>query len=46
MTESHRHLDFVDTVRRSKPSSTGYRDAVELEWRGDDPTGSARRDKP
>ncbi|HEV3354305.1 MAG TPA: GNAT family N-acetyltransferase [Acidimicrobiales bacterium] len=33
MTEVHRHLDFVETVRRSKPGSTGYRDAVELEWR-------------
>jgi len=33
MTEVRRHLDFVDTVRRSKPSSAGYRDAIELEWR-------------
>jgi ribosomal protein S18 acetylase RimI-like enzyme len=33
MTEAHRHLNFVDTVRRSKPDSTGYRDAIELEWR-------------
>jgi GNAT superfamily N-acetyltransferase len=33
MTETQRHLDFVDTVRRSKPDSTGYRDAIELEWR-------------
>jgi len=33
MTEAHRHLDFVDTVRQSKPDSTGYRDAIELEWR-------------
>ena len=33
MTESQRHLNFVDTVRRSKPDSTGYRDAIELEWR-------------
>ena len=33
MTETQRHLNFVDTVRRSKPASTGYRDAIELEWR-------------
>lgn len=33
MTESERHLNFVDTVRRSKPDSRGYRDAIELEWR-------------
>jgi ribosomal protein S18 acetylase RimI-like enzyme len=33
MTEGRRHLDFVDVVRRSKPDSTGYRDAIELEWR-------------
>jgi GNAT superfamily N-acetyltransferase len=32
MAESQRHLNFVDTVRRSKPESTGYRDAIELEW--------------
>jgi ribosomal protein S18 acetylase RimI-like enzyme len=32
MTESQRHVNFVDTVRRSKPDSTGYRDAIELEW--------------
>jgi len=39
MTEVRRHLDFVDTVRRLKPDSTGYRaafefrDAIEFEWR-------------
>ena len=39
MTETQRHLNFVDTVRQSKPDSTGsraayqYRDAIELEWR-------------
>ena len=33
MTETQRHLNFVDTVQRSKPDSTGYRDAIELEWR-------------
>jgi len=33
MVESQRHLNFVDTVRHSKPDSTGYRDAIELEWR-------------
>ena len=33
MSEARRHLNFVDTVRRSKPESTGYRDAIELEWR-------------
>ena len=32
MTEARRHLDFVDIVRRSKPDSAGYRDAIELEW--------------
>jgi GNAT superfamily N-acetyltransferase len=33
MVESQRHLNFVDTVRQAKPGSTGYRDAIELEWR-------------
>lgn len=33
MVESQRHLNFVDTVRQSKPDSSGYRDAIELEWR-------------
>jgi ribosomal protein S18 acetylase RimI-like enzyme len=33
MTETQRHLNFVDTVRQSKPDSSGYRDAIELEWR-------------
>jgi GNAT superfamily N-acetyltransferase len=39
LTETQRHLNFVDTVRRSKPDSAGYRaasefrDAIELEWR-------------
>ena len=33
MTEVQRHPGFVDVVRRSKPRSTGYRDAIELEWR-------------
>ena len=39
MTETQRHLNFADTVRRSKPDSTrhraasDYRDAIELEWR-------------
>ena len=33
MTETRRHLDFVDTVRQSKPhAASNYRDAVELEW--------------
>ena len=32
MSETQRHLNFVETVRRSKPDSTGYRDAIELEW--------------
>jgi GNAT superfamily N-acetyltransferase len=27
------HERFVDVVRRAKPSSDGYRDAYELEWR-------------
>jgi ribosomal protein S18 acetylase RimI-like enzyme len=33
MTEVQRHTGFVDVVRRSKPESGGYRDAIELEWR-------------
>ena len=33
MTEVQRHPNFLDTVRQSKPESTGYRDAIELEWR-------------
>ena len=33
MTEVQRHVNFVDTVQRLKPDSTGYRDAIELEWR-------------
>jgi ribosomal protein S18 acetylase RimI-like enzyme len=39
MAEAQRHLNFVDTVRRAKPDSAGYRaafqyrDAIELEWR-------------
>ena len=33
MTEVQRHTGFVDVVRRSKPGSSGYRDAIELEWR-------------
>jgi ribosomal protein S18 acetylase RimI-like enzyme len=32
MRESKRHVDFVEVVRRTKPESTGYRDAIELEW--------------
>lgn len=27
------HLDFVDAVRAHKPEVTGFRDAIELEWR-------------
>jgi ribosomal protein S18 acetylase RimI-like enzyme len=34
MREARRHLDFVDVVRRAKPdSASGYRHAIELEWR-------------
>ena len=33
MAETQRHLNFVDTVREAKPGSSGYRDAIELEWR-------------
>ena len=33
MTEVQRHLNFIDVVRKAKPGSAGYRDAVELEWR-------------
>ena len=33
MEEVERHPDFVDVVRRVKPGTAGYRDAVELEWR-------------
>jgi ribosomal protein S18 acetylase RimI-like enzyme len=32
MREAKRHVDFVDIVRRAKPGSSGYRDAIELEW--------------
>ena len=33
MAETQRHLNFVDTVREAKLGSSGYRDAIELEWR-------------
>jgi GNAT superfamily N-acetyltransferase len=33
MTRACTHERFVDVVRRVKPSSGGYRDAYELEWR-------------
>jgi ribosomal protein S18 acetylase RimI-like enzyme len=33
MQETTRHVDFVDVVRRAKRESSGYRDAIELEWR-------------
>jgi GNAT superfamily N-acetyltransferase len=33
MTHVRTHEGFVDVVRRVKPSSEGYRDAYELEWR-------------
>lgn len=33
LTETQRHVNFMDTVRQSKPESSGYRDAIELEWR-------------
>ena len=33
MTRAHTHENFVDVVRRVKPSTGGYRDAYEFEWR-------------
>jgi ribosomal protein S18 acetylase RimI-like enzyme len=33
MTRVRTHERFVDVVREVKPSSEGYRDAYELEWR-------------
>jgi GNAT superfamily N-acetyltransferase len=33
MARTHTHHDFVDVVRRVKPSTGGYRDAYEFEWR-------------
>jgi len=33
MTLARTHRDFVDVVRRAKPSTGGYRDAYEFEWR-------------
>jgi GNAT superfamily N-acetyltransferase len=32
MTRTQTHEDFVDVVRRVKPSTGGYRDAYEFEW--------------
>ena len=32
MRQGRRHPDHVDTVRVHKPGSSGYRDAIELEW--------------
>lgn len=33
MTRTRTHENFVDVVRRVKPSTGGYRDAYEFEWR-------------
>jgi len=33
MTRTRTYENFVDVVRRVKPSTTGYRDAYEFEWR-------------
>ena len=33
MTRAHTHENFVDVVRRVKPSTGGYGDAYEFEWR-------------
>lgn len=33
MTRARTHENFVDVVRRVKPSTGGYRDAHEFEWR-------------
>lgn len=33
MTRRRTHENFVDVVRRVKPSTGGYRDAYEFEWR-------------
>ena len=33
MTRTRTHEDFVEIVRRVKPSTAGYRDAYEFEWR-------------
>ena len=33
MTRTRTHESFVDAVRRVKPSTGGYRDAYEFEWR-------------
>jgi ribosomal protein S18 acetylase RimI-like enzyme len=33
MIEVQRHVNFADIVRKSKPGSANYRDAIELEWR-------------
>ena len=32
MTRTRTHEDFVEVVRRVKPSTGGYRDAYEFEW--------------
>lgn len=37
MTRARTHEDFVDVVRRVKPSAGGYKDAYEFEWRLRDP---------
>ena len=33
MIRARTHKDFIEVVRRAKPSTAGYRDAYELEWR-------------
>jgi GNAT superfamily N-acetyltransferase len=33
MARARTHHDFVEVVRRVKPSTAGYRDAYEFEWR-------------
>jgi hypothetical protein len=33
MTRTRTHKNFVDVVSRVKPSTVGYRDAYEFEWR-------------
>lgn len=35
MTRTRTHENFIEVVRRVKPSSEGYRDAYEFEWRLD-----------
>jgi|SRR5918995_1989467 hypothetical protein len=46
MTRTRTHENFVDVVRRMKPSTGGYRDAYEYEWRlGTRSQGADRRER-